>query len=115
MIEVSEKPVAQGDLLIRKIDSLPDNVLPAPPEDGMHILAHSETGHHHAVKEGKGVEHYRAANDNLVAYLVVNNESAELEHMRSFDTHESYRLPPGIYELRRQIESGLEGFRVVTD
>lgn len=109
-----QKMAAQGDMLIRRIDKLPDNISEAKPEDGLYILAHSETGHHHAVKAEPSVKYYTHANDNLIAYLVVDNE-AVVEHMRDFDTHEPIKIDNGIFEIRRQREYTFEGFRRVAD
>lgn len=119
MIKIENAPVAQGDLLIRKVCKLPDDVVKIKPENGQYIVAHSETGHHHAVAENPYTTYYQSANDNNVAYLVVENapeeQVIELEHMRSFDTHESFRFGNGIHQLRRQIEGGLRGFIRVAD
>lgn len=105
---------AQGDMLIRKIDKLPDNVNALKSEAGHFVLAHSETGHNHVVKETPDVQFYQNANDNFIAYLVVNNE-AVVEHMRSHDTHESIMFKQGVYEIRRQREYIQEGFRRAQD
>lgn len=41
----------QGDVLIERIDSVPDDAQPVPLEDGRIVLAHGEvTGHAHAIK-----------------------------------------------------------------
>lgn len=105
---------AQGDMLIRRITSLPENVKAVSAEQGTYILAHSETMHNHIVKAAPDVEFYQHANDNFIAYLVVNNEAC-VEHMRSFDTHETIKFGPGIYEIRRQREYTPEGFRKAQD
>lgn len=104
---------AQGDILIRKIDKLPDDIKQAKSVNNEYIVAHSETGHNHAVKS-HGVEFFEAANDPFIGYLVVNNK-AKLEHQRSFDTHEAIALSPGIYEVRRQREYTPKGFRRAAD
>lgn len=115
MFTIENLPVAQGDMLIRKVDSLPSDIKPESDENGNYILTHSETGHHHVVKKEDGIEFYQSANDNNVAYLVVNNESAVVEHLRSHDTHAPLKFSKGIFEIRRQIESGPEGFRRAID
>lgn len=119
MIRIENEPVAQGDLLIRKIDALPADAVKVEPDNGSYIVAHSETGHHHAVAATAYTTYYQSANDNNVAYLVVDNapddEEIELKHLRSFDTHESFSFGNGIHELRRQIEGGLKGFIRVAD
>lgn len=106
---------AQGDLLLRKIDMLPADAIQENPENDGYVLAHSETGHNHIVKAQEGVQFYRHSNDNFKAYLVVNNDKAVVEHMRSFDTHESIECKKGIYEIRRQREYTAEGFRRAAD
>lgn len=107
-----DKQAAQGDLLITRVDALPES-LTKSENKGDHIIAHSETGHNHVVSS-KDVDMYTAANDEFVLYLVVNNET-ELKHLRSFDTHESLKVPPGVYRINRQREYTPKGFRRATD
>jgi hypothetical protein len=106
---------AQGDMLIRRIDKLPADAVAAKSEGADYVLAHSETGHNHVVKKKPGVEFYQHANDNFIAWLVVDNTECLVEHMRGFDTHETIKFPPGIYEIRRQREYIPEGFRRAAD
>lgn len=113
-MKLFENMAAQGDMLIRKIEKLPEGALKAKSENGAFVLAHSETGHNHIVKEKEGVEFYQHANDNFIAYLVVDNEAC-VEHMRGFDTHETIGFKKGIYEIRRQREYMPEGFRRAQD
>lgn len=104
---------AQGDLLITRVDAIPQGLEPMKAEHGDYVVAHSETGHHHVLPEGD-VNVFQAANDDFVLYLVVNNET-ELKHLRSFDTHESLKVPPGMYRINRQREYTPEGFRRAAD
>lgn len=105
---------AQGDLYIRRIDRLPTSAIKQSPEaDNKYIVAHSETGHHHVV-ESFGVDYFLASNDPWTAYLVVDN-TTELKHLRSFDTHKTITIGKGAYELRRQREYTPEGWRTVVD
>lgn len=119
-----EKMAAQGDMLIRVIDKLPKNTSIVNAENGKFILAHSETGHHHAVRKQDGVTFYANDNDPFIAYLVVDNTvEALIEHERSFDTHETIALKcpteskenNRVYEIRRQREYTPEGFRKAQD
>lgn len=109
---------AQGDLLIRRIDAIPQGAKPMQSEKGQFIVAHSETGHHHVIAERPGVQVY-STDDPLVSYLRVieatEQTEALLEHLRTFDTHETIAIPPGDYELRRQREYTPEGWRRVAD
>ena len=104
---------AQGDLLITRIDKLPEELSPAKAEGGDYIVAHSETMHNHVMAE-KDCEVFEAANDPFVLYVVVRNETP-IRHLRSFDTHAPIHVSPGIYRINRQREYTPEGFRRAAD
>lgn len=109
---------AQGDAYIRRVDSLPDGLVAAKVESGLFIIAHSETGHSHVVKEHPHAKFYDTP-DPMVSYLEVieATDAADtlLEHLRTYDTHETIKFSPGIYEVRRQRENSPEGWRRVQD
>lgn len=106
---------AQGDLLIRRIDKLPEGLTKVKAEKGGFIVAHSETGHHHVIARKPGVEVFNGS-DTLVSYLkVIDQTETTLEHLRNFDTHESILVKGGTYEIRRQREYTPEGWRRVVD
>ena len=103
----------QGDVLISRINELPDNAIPQSKKGNDWTIAHSETGHHHVVSNN-GVNFYESANDPLQAYLVVENK-VELRHLKEFDKHETQAIPKGIYSLRRQRQQSIEGWERVAD
>jgi len=106
---------AQGDCLLLKIEKLPEGLSRIDPENGQLVIAHSETGHNHCVKERATVKLY-ASVDQFRGYLeVTGDEPVVLEHHRSFDTHEALEIKPGLYEIRRQREYTPEGFRRAAD
>lgn len=109
---------AQGDLMIRRIEKLPDGIKPMETEKGAFIVAHSETGHHHIIKERPGIKVYMTE-DPMISYLEVveatDKAEALLEHLHGHDTHETIAIPAGIFELRRQREYTPEGWRRVAD
>lgn len=113
-----KKQAAQGDLLIRRIDKLPSNVTKLAPENGKFIVAHSETGHNHVIEARPNVNLY-STGDPMVSYLEVveATDATEtlLEHLRSFDTHETISIHAGIFEIRRQREYTPKGWRRVED
>lgn len=112
------KIAAQGDLLIRRIEKLPEGLTQCGVENGKYIVAHSETSHHHVIEARPNVRVLDSA-DPLVSYLEVveatDTTETLLEHLRSFDTHETIAIPPGTYEIRRQREYTPEGWRRVAD
>ena len=112
---------AQGDVLIRRIDKLPETAMKEDtPENGKLIVTHSETGHHHSMvldREESAEANVRmfTSDDNpLISWLEVNRPTA-LEHERSFDTHDPIQFDNGVYEVRRQREYTPEGYRRVED
>lgn len=113
-----QKCAAQGDLLIRRIDKLPDGVKPLAAEKGQFVVAHSETGHNHVIAEQPNVKLYTTG-DPMVSYLEVieATDAMEtlLEHLRGHDTHETISIPSGVFEIRRQREYTPEGWRRVED
>lgn len=124
---------AQGDVLLRRIKTLPKNAVPAI---GL-VIAHSETGHHHTARarEGFECERFTDPRNALVSYLRVRAVGDEIkgradaalaaidavliEHQRSFDTHETIALAcegeEAVYQVIRQRELAPEGWRAVVD
>jgi hypothetical protein len=104
---------AQGDIYIRRVDSLPKNAVEVQPEGDHVIVTHSETGHHHVMERTK-VKMYTLP-DSIMDCLLVVNEPTTLEHLRSFDTHEPILFDEGTYHVRRQREYVAGAFRKVED
>lgn len=120
--KVVEKMGAQGDVLFRRVKSMPKGVTEVPREEGALVVAHSETGHHHLVS-AKGVQMFQHPADPLVRFLKVPAQLADgvdVTHHRPWDTHATLRLLGDaagevIYEIRRQREHTPEGWRQVED
>lgn len=114
MIKTDGRPAFQGDVMFRKVDKLPADCV---KQDGAeHVVAHSETGHHHVALGG---QYYAKPGDEFLAYLVINRPVV-VEHRRSYDTHESLELLSDgegevVWEIRRQREHTPEGWRKVLD
>lgn len=107
--------VAQGDVMLIPVAELPNGHKVVAPEKGAHIVTHSETGHNHIVIDRPGVTMFQDAMDMFRAFLVIEGEPADLEHLRTTDTHETVRLEPGVWEVRRQREYSPEGWRRAAD
>jgi hypothetical protein len=110
---VTRKPSFQGDLMVRRIDIVPGGLKEVYPENGVHILAHSESGHHHVIDACAATWFINEMN-SFISFLEVTN-STEIRHLREFDTHESLTLAPGIYEIRTQREYVPDGWRRAAD
>jgi hypothetical protein len=100
----------QGDILLQKINSIPEDAKELPREDGKVVLAHGEvTGHKHAIAARKA----KLLSENRqqeLCYLVLLTY-AWLRH----EEHDAIRLPPGNYLIKRQREYTPEALRYVQD
>jgi hypothetical protein len=86
----------QGDILIRKIDKLPDDLSDAKTEENRIVLAYGEaTGHAHAI-HSKNVL-FLTDKKTGKFFLIVKKEST-LVH----EEHSKIILPIGNYEVIRQ-------------
>lgn len=117
MIEI-KKCGAQGDVLLRRVDKIPDGFVRTERKPGEAIIvSHSETGHHHAIG-APDVVAWEDKSKPLVCYLQMGDALCDIDHLRSYDTHETLRLTGGkgtIWEARRQREHTPEGWRRVQD
>lgn len=116
------KLAAQGDVIFRRVDKIPPKATEVPRK-GPIVVAHSETGHHHAIND-RGVTMFEEPGSALVCYLRMdtgldaNVGGVDVVHNRPFDTHETIRLlgkPGDIWEVRRQREHTPEGWKRVLD
>jgi hypothetical protein len=112
-----DRIAAQGDFLITRIDEIPADVEPYQAEGGKYIVAHSETGHNHTMVMDR-VTAFRpkeTRDEDLYRLFFEVEAPADIVHERSHDTHETLRVSPGRYEVRRQREYTSEGFRRAAD
>ncbi len=101
----------QGDVLIIPVKSMPNGIEPVPRENGRVVLAHGEaTGHAHAIKD-KRVALFRDPKLMAMFMNVAGDETVALEH----DEHDTIHVPPGCYEVRRQVEYTPNEIRNVAD
>lgn len=115
---------AQGDVLLfdafsfTATDAIPPGAVERPPVGGVHVVAHSETGHHHVIDEAPGVRFF-STSDPLTCHLRIEggteSPGAALRHLRPWDTHETVLIPPGAWVVRYGREYVPEGQRQVLD
>lgn len=98
----------QGDVLLERVNSLPQGVTPVAREGGRIVLAHGEvTGHAHAIKN-RVAKFYQAGNGER--FLEVP-QACSVTH----EEHGAIPLEPGIYRVKRQREYSPEAIRNVAD
>jgi hypothetical protein len=106
---------AQGDCWIRRVQSIPASALKTERKPGEPaIVAHSETGHHHAILNDS-VSLFEMPDNPLICYLQVDGDYADLLHHRSFSTHDGIRFTTGCYQITRAREYTPAGWRRVQD
>ena len=104
MKKYGNKPVAQGDIYISHFPDVtepPSGASRLAPEKGMYILAHSETGHHHVVKESPDVMIWKVS---PTEFWVEAKKRVPVEHLRPTLPHESIELRTGFTKIKRQRE-----------
>lgn len=99
-MKIVNKFGAQGDVIFRKVNKISNQAV-KDLAAGPIIVAKSETGHNHML-EGSDAWLYKIEANPLVCFLQIDGEYADVVHKRSFDIHETLRLPKGIWEVRRQ-------------
>ena len=89
--------IRQGDVLVQRVDAIPDGCTELPRDAGRIVLAYGEvTGHAHAIHE-RDVTMLRAANADVYLRVV---EPSMLRH----EEHTHIAIPPGLYRVVRQRE-----------
>lgn len=100
----------QGDVILRKIKTLPKNREAKPSEGGLVILAYGEvTGHHHSLPSSK-VKHFTIPGTQATI-IEVAEALAELSHQE----HATINIPQGFYEVIQQREYHPQEVRRVQD
>ena len=103
----------QGDVLVRRIKSIPTKAQDVTPK-GRIVLAHGEvTGHAHAIAEGEAREFtFADAGQEVRRFLsIVGDKPATVRH----EEHAPIALPPGLYEIVQQREYSPQEIRRVAD
>lgn len=108
----------QGEVLIIKIDALPDSMETKKADrvaKGF-VISHSESGHHHCVTGGEVMERTNKVPEGMqIFYAILTNPEEFIQD--AANPHGGYSLAPGIYEFRvsREFDPFSEMARRVAD
>lgn len=95
----NDAQVRQGDVFLRRINTLPAGVKPIARDKGQVILAYGEvTGHSHRVIDPQGTARLYEG-EGGVRYMTID-ELIEVVH----EEHGTVTVEPGTYELPAQVE-----------
>jgi hypothetical protein len=103
----------QGDVGIARLAILPKGLKPVDPQGNLIVLAYGEaTGHHHAVSvaDNPRVEFFEST-ERPGFFVLRAPMGAIVKHQE----HAPLTLPPGDYQIERQVEYDPEGNRRVSD
>lgn len=82
----------QGDVLLKKIEQLPNGAVCLKPKGGRWVLAEGEaTGHAHAIEQ---IDDCTVHEKDGVLYIAATN-AVKLQH----EEHHAQTIEPGIYEI----------------
>lgn len=102
--EIETNAIRHGEVLLIPVDAMPE--VQQIFEGKKYIVGHSETGHHHVAvgTKAKALTVFKPIGaDTQDLYLRVNSTS-KLEHVKTFDAHETKMLNEGLYLVRPKNE-----------
>lgn len=118
MTKVFINEACQGDVAFMRVEKLPEGLRKVKPKNGVYIIAHSETGHHHVIDANESVVVYESDNP-MISYLevieVTDKVECLLRHLREFDTHETLKFLKGFFKISHEREYSLAGWRKASD
>ena len=106
--------IPQGDVYLIPIKAIPRGATAIAPENGVHVVAHSETGHNHVIDARATTLLEHNALDQFRNFLTVEAPT-ELRHLRNYNTHAPQVVPPGNYLVQRQRTPALDGWARAAD
>jgi hypothetical protein len=113
--DMTRKSIPQGDVYLIPIKMIPEEAVIIDPTDGVFIIAHSETGHSHVIKERPDIKQFSGM-DMFQGFLEIgSDELTELIHLRSHHTHRAQPILPGAYLIQRQGRPTPEGWKRAVD
>jgi len=100
----------QGDVLIERVECIPNNAVAVQSDNERIVLAHGEaTGHAHTLSQ-KGAK-LKQVPGETATYLEIAEALAEVHHQE----HATVSLQRGQWRVTRQREYGPEAIRNVAD
>tara|TARA_R110000868_G_C10970396_1_gene769751 strand:+ start:15428 stop:15802 length:375 start_codon:yes stop_codon:yes gene_type:complete len=95
IIKNNKHPYRHGELTMKIVESLPAGAI-LKLSTNKHIVAHSETGHHHVLVADKPFNVYEHNGQTYIMTMKV----AELVHEKTGkDVHKTHKIQPAIYQI----------------
>lgn len=87
--------VRHGEVILKQVSELPKDIV-LELETKKHIVAHSETGHHHVLESKTPFQVFKKDDEVYISMT----EMAELWHQKTGkDVHAPHKLSPAIFKV----------------
>lgn len=108
----------QGEVRIVQIEAIPTNAKTKQVERGKggFIISHSESGHHHVLRDGEVMESIKYVPAGMHIFYAILEKPTMFEQDAA-NPHGGFKLDPGVYEFRvsREFDPFEEQARRVAD
>ena len=110
---LKRKPFRQGDVGFVPVDEIPSDARQAKSENGVFVVAHSETGHHHVIEDDGGVAVFDDVKNPLVSYVNASKVFTDLTHKRGNATHGRITFPGNFVDFINIDDAALGSFNII--
>lgn len=87
--------IRHGEVILKPVSALPQGAI-LDKKEKKHIVAHSETGHHHVLEAKQEVEVYTASGEK---YLVIPSLAKLFHQKTGGDVHKTHEVAPSVYQV----------------
>lgn len=95
----TNKLILHGENAVIPVDKMPKG---ESKKYSSFIIGHSETGHHHVLEATKDKKFDIVVKDGEIYFT--SNYEAKVVHKKSYDIHETVKVEPGTYKVKRKLE-----------
>lgn len=105
--------VRHGEVLLKPVASLPVEAV-LSKETKSHIVAHSETGHHHVLEATRDFKIYTLMGDT---YLEIPSVATLRHEKTGKDVHTPHKIAPAVYKIvvKKEFDYFAGALRAVRD
>lgn len=87
--------IRHGEVILKEVSSLPKEAK-LETETNKHIVAHSETGHHHVLES---IDNYKVYTWNGETYIELGSVGTLFHEKTGKDVHTPHKVAPAVYKI----------------
>lgn len=105
--------IRHGEVILKQINELPKGAM-LEKKTSKHIVAHSETGHHHVLES---IDEYEVYNWNGETYIRLGSVGTLFHEKSGPDVHAPHKITPAVYKIviKREFDYFSKKLREVRD